>query len=679
MGYAVFFRLILVLFASYSVVLSILNALTFTVSTDIYLVSYLALITTAFTLSALDLGKMEMKPKLKSRASMRHLAFGALGLIVILALVWRFRLLPLKGLTLWMDEEYQFYPIIAWVKQSHIVASAASQQQPPLDYIFSWGAKYFLGEMEWVVRLHANIFGGLSVWLFFHLLRAFKVDSFLAASATFVFLFHPVLAWYNVEARPISLSAFSFILYLYFFWEFLNNPRANAKSLLASGLLLQMATGLQPIVAVCALAIAVTPIWFTKNKDRVLKVWLITSTSLLLSTPIFYQIYTLSKKWNQFYEESYYSLIFEALSNFGWIEIRSYLDIFEQYQFLIAALIGLLGVGAWLSLKKKSEQRLLVISIVGCLFFMGFALLFESVYAVINWELHARYYILIVPGLLFFIFVALQEAANIRGTFGHRLTKFFSILIVLTGCLTGYEKSFANYANKKRATMIPWKSIYSLIQIKSQNAVMFNVPVLTANIGLYGNVMDRIYNSNPDQVSVESTIYTQRLEGKRHFKLVRIPKDRLEQLTDTYIYVSMRSTEFTSRLIHAANSVGFVEFFRHNLALVFRKPNDSAPSKSLHEFMSQVANDLGTAPEAFFLHESLAQFQLANQQWSEANSSLKFAQKSLERTEFGQEQHLLVRSLNHWLKISWEKIPDILRTSKNLMNATEPNLSKKSF
>jgi 4-amino-4-deoxy-L-arabinose transferase-like glycosyltransferase len=77
----------------------------------------------------------------------------------------------------------------------------------PLDYFVQKGVVLVLGESEWALRLHAVLFGTLSILFFFriaHLLFGKRT----ALYSTFLFLFFPLQYHYSQQGRPAALFLF---------------------------------------------------------------------------------------------------------------------------------------------------------------------------------------------------------------------------------------------------------------------------------------------------------------------------------------------------------------------------------------------------------------------------------------------------------------------------------------
>ncbi len=81
----------------------------------------------------------------------------------------------------------------------------------PLDYFLQKILIIPFGESNWVLRLHAVIFGTLSIWVFARIARHLFGDRVALYSAA-LFAFFPLHYHYSQEARPYSLLTFLTLL-----------------------------------------------------------------------------------------------------------------------------------------------------------------------------------------------------------------------------------------------------------------------------------------------------------------------------------------------------------------------------------------------------------------------------------------------------------------------------------
>lgn len=74
----------------------------------------------------------------------------------------------------------------------------------PMDYFVQRVTAFILGEAPWAARLHAVIFGVLSIWIVFRISRVLFGER-VARYATIIFAFYPLTCHYSQEARPYAL------------------------------------------------------------------------------------------------------------------------------------------------------------------------------------------------------------------------------------------------------------------------------------------------------------------------------------------------------------------------------------------------------------------------------------------------------------------------------------------
>jgi uncharacterized membrane protein len=74
----------------------------------------------------------------------------------------------------------------------------------PMDYFVQRVTALTLGEAPWAARLHAVVFGVLSIWIFFRISRLLFGER-VARYATIIFAFYPLACHYSQEARPYAL------------------------------------------------------------------------------------------------------------------------------------------------------------------------------------------------------------------------------------------------------------------------------------------------------------------------------------------------------------------------------------------------------------------------------------------------------------------------------------------
>ena len=131
---------------------------------------------------------------------------------IVLGIAFLHRLVFLGSRQLWTDE----------LMQARISLSGSASEilqrlrdgmdlASPLDFFVQRGMAIFLGDSAWALRLHAVLFGTLSVWLFFRIAR-FLFGDRVALYASVLFAFFPLAYHYSQEGRPYALLLFLTLL-----------------------------------------------------------------------------------------------------------------------------------------------------------------------------------------------------------------------------------------------------------------------------------------------------------------------------------------------------------------------------------------------------------------------------------------------------------------------------------
>ena len=191
-------------------------------------------------------------------------------LILISLLAAALRGFALGRYSLWMDEARQtsFYFTVSNIVS--MVGRAATQQQPPLDYLLGYlvtrSLSAMFGFQEWMARLPAFVFGVSLVPMAYFLARDLTHEGressgelwrsvaagLLAASLVAL---SPVLVAASQEARPYSIY---FFFLLYWSWSWLkwwrNDGASSPRRLQWATFLFLMSRGMAPLVYVVVVA-----------------------------------------------------------------------------------------------------------------------------------------------------------------------------------------------------------------------------------------------------------------------------------------------------------------------------------------------------------------------------------------------------------------------------------------
>ncbi len=131
---------------------------------------------------------------------------------IILGVGFLHRVLFLSMRQLWTDELLQAR-MIKNASLTEILSRLRGGMDlaSPLDFFVQKGVTTLLGDSTWALRLHAMLFGTLSIWIFYRLARFLFGDHVALYSAT-LFAFFPLGYRYSLEARPYALLMFLSLL-----------------------------------------------------------------------------------------------------------------------------------------------------------------------------------------------------------------------------------------------------------------------------------------------------------------------------------------------------------------------------------------------------------------------------------------------------------------------------------
>jgi hypothetical protein len=166
--------------------------------------------------------------------------------ILLAAAYLRFHALDRKSL--WMDELRQ----VGYYRSSsvaEVVSKAASQQQPPLDYLIGYGLYWAgLDLSDWWVRFPAAVFGVLGV-LCIVILGVGAAGPAVGLLAGFLAALSPLHIAMSQEARPYTIFTFLLLLTLLLFVRARVRPRAANWFWFGLALLLcLLARAIEPVV-----------------------------------------------------------------------------------------------------------------------------------------------------------------------------------------------------------------------------------------------------------------------------------------------------------------------------------------------------------------------------------------------------------------------------------------------
>jgi uncharacterized membrane protein len=190
-------------------------------------------------------------------------------LAIILAVGFLFRLLFLGRRQLWTDEIMQGLIVRASSMREMLEGLRDGMAIPaPLDYFVQKGIVSLLGEASWAMRLHAVIFGTLSLWIFFRIARHLFGDR-VAIYSTVLLTFYPLHYHYSQEGRPYALLVFLSLVSYDLLFRILskNDGRLPAWALLCGVLTLLLYASFLGILVLGSqwVALVISAAWDPKN------------------------------------------------------------------------------------------------------------------------------------------------------------------------------------------------------------------------------------------------------------------------------------------------------------------------------------------------------------------------------------------------------------------------------
>lgn len=162
-----------------------------------------------------------------------------LFLVVVFSGIIRFYNLGFESL--WMDEFIQTYTYSA-SSIREIITKAASQQQPPLDYLIGLALdRLGLAQSDWWVRFPSALFGvGAVVMLIWWSIRT--LGNYTALAAGMILAVSPLHLAMSQEARPYAIFVFFTLLCLLFFANAYAKPSIKNLALFSFALFLLLLT-----------------------------------------------------------------------------------------------------------------------------------------------------------------------------------------------------------------------------------------------------------------------------------------------------------------------------------------------------------------------------------------------------------------------------------------------------
>ncbi len=236
--------------------------------------------------------------------------------ISLLALAAAARFWHLGYPSIWLDEDIQAHNASGVMD---LVYTAATQQQPPLDYFFENLALNVFGYQPWAARLSSALFGTMIPTVLAGLVYRISKNIKWALFASCLAALNPWLIAYSQEGRPYSCSLFFLSIYLLvshaalvedFSWAAFLGVATSAFMYLSS-------VGFQPpimLFCICTTSLLFGHFW---NGRRVLLLNGATFLGLILFLPLQFQI------------SSFSQVFLKNRGNFSLADISNYLRDFN--------------------------------------------------------------------------------------------------------------------------------------------------------------------------------------------------------------------------------------------------------------------------------------------------------------------------------------------------------------
>src|SRR5712675_2373699 len=138
---------------------------------------------------------------------------------IILGLAAAIRFYDLGGKQLWLDEIIQAIHSSPQLSFSAVLRGVTDDRgAAPLDYLIQHYVSSALGKSEFVLRLHAAIFGVATVAAIYYLSRML-LGSPAALMSAGLYAVYPLHHHYSQEGRPYALFALLTVCSYLTFWE----------------------------------------------------------------------------------------------------------------------------------------------------------------------------------------------------------------------------------------------------------------------------------------------------------------------------------------------------------------------------------------------------------------------------------------------------------------------------
>ena len=245
-------------------------------------------------------------------------------------------------------------------KEGSIVKTSYQQQQPPLDYYFSFFSNKLWGHNKLAVRFHAMFFYlvlcfilPFGLWFFCH-------SYWITSIGVLIFSINHTIRLHSLDARPLSLCLLTGFIFLFFYMSCKKDPKLKTSilSLTASQYLFVMSIGLQPIIFI--LSLFLSSFWDLSHKGsrvRFKKLLISHFITAILSAPFYIKMYLFAQSSHK-YKPIIFKNIMSFMENYNIIYFleKFFFNFYEQLSFSFLLLLIRL-VDPHLYYQKKTPQK----------------------------------------------------------------------------------------------------------------------------------------------------------------------------------------------------------------------------------------------------------------------------------------------------------------------------------
>jgi hypothetical protein len=405
----------------------------------------------------------------------RHaLLIGACVFVVALA----FRVAHLDARSIWLDEDAQARTAASGVGLD-MARRAATQAQPPLDYLLEGVGLRVFGWNEYGARMHAALLGAGAAALFFGLLMTAVRHPAAVLLGTAAFVTHPELIRYSQEGRPISCGVFFSVLWLWAVFRFLRARPTRARawapaaaSVLVSGVLFLLSVGLQPVVFLIVSGVALAPaLALSRLRARILAIWALTAVAGVVALPALALILRAGAPYVASPAvQDPLAVVLKSAAGFRLADWLARLAVLMGSLSALALVAVPLGVsGLLLSRRRRTEQEAAVLGFFG-VFALAYPVVFHGLYFgfVSPHELAVRYYLTALPPLLLLLALLFASGLRIAGNGGARRSNAWRLaaaaLLAAATVAASIQATAALGAGYRAGERTGWRSLYSVLK-----------------------------------------------------------------------------------------------------------------------------------------------------------------------------------------------------------------------